>query len=394
VTAPTLTFADVFSGCGGLTWGFSRHPAFKPLLAVDWWTAAEKVFTHNYPGLRFERHDLHDLSAVAAVAEALSGRCDVLLGGPPCQGFSTLGKRRDGDRRSALVDAFLDVANRVKPAVVVMENVRGISSKMRDPGGMTFMEFARRSLADGGKDPGYDVECVLLHALDYGLAQTRQRWFLIGVRQDVSAGGAVLRRILDGLARSRSPKRRVLRDVIADLPQIEAGEGEEVAWVRAGSRRRAVFNHRAMNHSERLVKAFATVPVDGGLLDVPREMLTPHLHRMVDGKYGNGGHIKNIYGRLNWTKPSGTVVAGIDKITCGRFVHPEADRLLTPRECARLQSFSDDFRFFGSLVTQYYLIGNAVPPRFSEILANAISKAIEAKPRRLRQDAAVEWNAA
>ena len=86
--------------------------------------------------------------------------------------------------------------------------------------------------------------------------------------------------------------------------------------------------------------------------------------------------MKNIYGRMSWDLPSGTVVAGIDKITCGRFVHPEADRLLTPRECARIQSFPDDIRFAGSLVNQYYMIGNAVPPRFSATLAGAVADAI------------------
>ena len=139
-----------------------------------------------------------------------------------------------------------------------------------------------------------------------------------------------------------------------------------------------IFNHRALAHSDQLLRRFAHVPPGGGLLDVPRRLLTPHLRKMIDGHYGNGGHIKNIYGRLEWGKPAGTVVAGIDKITCGRFLHPDADRLLTPRECARLQSFPDSFRFHGSMVKCYYLIGNAVPPKFSEVFASAIHKGLTA----------------
>src|SRR5262249_19902508 len=110
-----------------------------------------------------------------------------------------------------------------------------------------------------------------------------------------------------------------------------------------------------------------------------------HLKRMKRGAYGSGGHVKNIYGRLEWDKPAGTVVAGIDKITCGRFIHPNANRLLTPRECARLQSFPDDFVFFGSAVTQYYLIGNAVPPNVSTAImlaACAVLRNIETASKR------------
>jgi DNA (cytosine-5)-methyltransferase 1 len=113
------------------------------------------------------------------------------------------------------------------------------------------------------------------------------------------------------------------------------------------------------------------------LLDVPRRLLTDHLRRLVDGAYGSGGHVKNIYGRLEWGKPSGTVVAGIDKITCGRFVHPVENRLLTPRECARLQSFPDEFAFMPSLVASYYLIGNAVPPKAAAAMGRSVASFLD-----------------
>ena len=94
--------------------------------------------------------------------------------------------------------------------------------------------------------------------------------------------------------------------------------------------------------------------------------------KMAKGEYGSGGFVKNVYGRLEWDKPCGTIVAGIMKITCGRFFHPENDRLLTVRECARLQGFEDSFKFAGSLNEQYTLVGNAVPPLFAKTLGEAV----------------------
>ena len=134
-----------------------------------------------------------------------------------------------------------------------------------------------------------------------------------------------------------------------------------------------------MNHSAKLKERFSYVPKGGGLLDVPSHLLTPHLQKMVSGHYGSGGHVKNIYGRLSWDKPCGTIVAGMDKITCGRYLHPDANRLLTPRECARIQSFPDEFKLIGGQVARYYAIGNAVPPQLAQVLGMAIVKTLKNK---------------
>ena len=129
-------------------------------------------------------------------------------------------------------------------------------------------------------------------------------------------------------------------------------------------------------HGTELLRKLKYVKPNGGLMDVPRKLLNNHLRNMIDGTYGSGGFVKNIYGRLDWKKPTGTVVAGIRKITCGRFIHPDYDRLLTPRECARLQEFDDDYLFHGSLTDQYTLIGNAVPPKFSHFIGSVLKSTI------------------
>ena len=257
-----------------------------------------------------------------------------------------------------------------------MENVRGITSKIHKSG-LNFPEFIKNLMTNGDDHCHYDIENILINTLDYGLAQTRIRWFLIGVRRDLNTGSNCLRNIMTGIKIRRTRKVMKLVDVIGDLPHIESGEGSDVMEIIKGKQLKTIYNHRAMKHGQPLLDRFSHVPVGGGLINVPRELLTDHLIRMLEGQYGNGGHIKNIYGRLDWQKPCGTIVAGIDKITCGRFVHPEANRLLTPRECARIQSFADDFRFQGSLVNQYYMIGNAVPPKISFVIANSIAKALE-----------------
>jgi DNA (cytosine-5)-methyltransferase 1 len=179
------------------------------------------------------------------------------------------------------------------------------------------------------------------------------------------------------LKKSVSTKKAVLRDVIGNLPKVAVREGADVLELEDGS---LIYNHKSMKHSKQLEIRFSHVPKDGGLLDVPVELLTNHLRKIVNGEYGSGGFAKNIYGRMNWNKPSGTIVAGMDKITVGRFVHPDENRLLTPRECARIQSFPDDFIFTGGMVSQYYQIGNAVPPKISRIFANIFSEILVEQP--------------
>ncbi len=371
-----ITFADIFSGCGGLSLGLATHPDFKGILAVDHSEPAGKVFQDNHPNIPFELHDLYDDNEAASVAEALTGRCDVLLGGPPCQGFSTLGKRRSSDRRSTLVDVYLKLAANIKPKIVIVENVRGIKS-MEHPSGMKYPDFMRYYLQTLC-DPEYDTDELIIDTKEYGLAQTRVRYLFLAVRRDININGDVLKVLVSDILSQRTFNTRTLKEVIGDLPYIESGESydENMPY---GKTKQVIYNHKAMKHSPRLIERLSHVPVGGGLPDVPRKLLTKHLLKMLDGNYGSGGHVKNIYGRLDWNKPCGTIVAGIDKITCGRFVHPIANRLLTPRECARIQSFPDDFKFSGGSVAQYYMIGNAVPPKISTVLANAITRALKTK---------------
>lgn len=358
-----ITYADFFAGCGGLSFGFYKNPQFKCLLATDIWKEAKSNYDNNHEEIPFEIRDFSDELQVDEIVNRLQGQCDIVLGGPPCQGFSTLGKREVDCKKSVLVDSFLDAAIKIDPKFILMENVKAIRSKKHPDGGL-FIDKIHSKL----EEAGYIYKFVVLNALDFGLGQTRQRFFLFATKPEHSSH---LESFYTTLESQKKSKHSTLKDLIGDLPEVQPGE--EYKSVTAPY----INNHKAMNHSDKLIERFKHVPAGGGLVDVPIELLTNHLKKMVEGKYGNGGHSKNIYGRMNWEKPSGTIVAGMDKITIGRFIHPEVNRLLTPRECARIQSFPDEFVFTGGMVTQYYLIGNAVPPVFSKAFAKSYIKAFK-----------------
>lgn len=368
-----LKFADLFCGCGGFSQGFSTNERFQGVLAADSWAAAIEVYSRNIPHIEATVADLSSVETQQAIASRLSGKIDVLLGGPPCQGFSTLGVRRPGDKRSSLVDVYLNLAREIRPKVLLMENVRGILS-MKHSSGQQY-PVAMRAILNPSAEIEWYCDEIVVDMLKYGIPQTRTRYLFVAVRADVKGAQDILRRITHGLKVERTGHSS-LRSAIGDLPAIAAGEGADELEGQNGS---SIYNHRAMAHKKPLLDRLKHVPPGGGLPDVPRRLLTPHLRKMLDGAYGSGGHVKNIYGRMLWDQPSGTIVAGIDKITCGRFIHPDADRLLTPRECARIQTFPDGFRFEGSMVSQYYMIGNAVPPRFSSVLAEVVSNAFDIK---------------
>lgn len=360
-----LKYFDLFSGCGGMSWGF-HEAQIENTGAVDFWEPAEIVYKKNYPKSEFRKLDLFDNKNIKEVILWQKKlKPDIIIGGPPCQGFSTLGKRSSTDRRNNLVKTFLDIAKSIGPKFFILENVKAIVNTKYDEK-ITYAEFIKKHSLKSTKSLPfkYNVHCFVLNSIHFGTAQTRQRAFFIGVRNDLSLSSEQIKSMID---KYYEPALN-LEDVIFDLPRLAAGEGEEKLIFN----NRAIFNHKAMGHGVELVNRLKCVPPGGGLLDVKDHLLTPHLQKMKSGAYGSGGHVKNIYGRLEWNKPSGTIIAGMDKITCGRYVHPEDDRLLTVRECARIQSFPDNFIFTGGLVTQYYLVGNSVPPKMSHVLARTI----------------------
>ena len=363
-----LKFADLFCGGGGMSLGLISA-GMKDTVAVDFWEAAKNNYTTYEPlsHSEFLQLNLFDDKNKDKVVELLKKKkIDVLAGGPPCQGFSTLGKREEEDLRNKLVDAYLSIALRVSPKMIIMENVPAIQS-MKHESGLRYPEYAKKLLSENG----YYATTVFMEGEKVGLAQSRKRLFLLAINKEyVKEIDDFDKEIITELDKIESQyEKKTLRDVIFDLPRYESGEGMDIAEVDG----KPLYNHTVFKYREDNLRRIECVPYNGGLQDIPDELLSNHLKKMKSGGYGSGGFVKNLYGRLDWDQPSGTIVAGIKKITCGRYFHPECNRLLTVREAARLQSFPDDYIVKGGQIEQYTIIGNAVPPRFGEVVGRVLT---------------------
>lgn len=325
---------DLFSGAGGFLLGFEKE-GFDIILSTDFDEDCERVHKINRPNIPFVRADIRTLSN-EKIDELLNGQTvDVLIGGPPCQGFSTIGNRVSSDPerrtkydpRNDLFREYIRILNHLQPKVFVMENVKGI--KTRD-GGTIFEEIQRQF-----KETGYDFNCITLNAADYGVPQYRERVFFYGTRIGVDFEAPIPTH-----GENRNPYNIVL-DAIGDL----ANKGEEVS------------NHVPLKHGEKNIRRYQLIP-EGGRL--PENDLPADLYRKNFG---------NTFKRLDRNKPSLTMVPGHNAFP----IHPWLDRSLTVREAARIQTFPDDYIFSGRRDKQCMQVGNAVPVQ----LANAWAKQVK-----------------
>ena len=301
---------------------------FNILAATDCDPFAEKTHKRNWPGVPFILEDIRALS-VGQISQATNGRRpDVVIGGPPCQGFSTLGDRLSADPRNELVDAFMRIVDSLRPQAVIIENVRAIVTEYKG----RYKEYVIRSF----EEIGYKMHFTVLNAADYGVPQLRRRAFFIGFADprieysfpEPTHGPGCLPYTTVGQA-------------IGDL----AEKGAEVP------------NHIALRHSEKVVPRYKLIP-EGGMLP-PADQLPEGIRRENFG---------STYKRLHRNVPSLTIVPGNNAFP----VHPYLDRSLTPREAARIQTFPDSYVFEGDRRRQCILVGNAVPPLLARILAKSI----------------------
>lgn len=326
---------DIFSGAGGLMLGFEQE-GFEIILSTDIDEDCEKVHRYNRPDKSYIRADIYDLTN-DKIDELLEGkRIDVLIGGPPCQGFSTIGarassdpeKRMKHDPRNDLFREYIRILKHVNPKFFLFENVKGI--KTRD-GGRIFEDIERTF-----KETGYSFKNITLNAADYGVPQIRERVFLFGTRLDVEFDAP-----LPTHGEGRKPYTTVL-EAIGDLATIG---------------NTPTINHVALNHGNVNIQRYKLIP-EGGRM--PEHDLPPELYRKNFG---------NTFKRLDRNKPSLTMVPGHNAFP----IHPWLDRSLTVREAARIQMFPDGYIFQGNRQKQCMQVGNAVPVG----LANAWAKKIK-----------------
>ncbi len=372
-----FTTLDLFSGCGGMSLGFT-WAGFKSVLASDIDENCEKTFNTNFPNVPFLRGDLSEFKKEDFDQFIKGENVDVIIGGPPCQGFSLANKKRNKvseDPRNRLFYEFVKTINWYNPKAFIMENVKGLLSMQS---GQVIKQITEE-FENAGIE-GYTVRIKVLKASDFGVPQSRERVIVIGMRNDLN--------LVPEFPTKKYAKEISVNDAIGDLPIIEAGQGEEKqdyqteasnsyqVFMRKNSE--FVFNHIAMRHTERLIERFKAILPGKNLLDVWET------HGSVQrGNPSKKSEVKfsqnNL--RLHGDKPAPTIAASFQS----NFIHPTLNRNFTAREGARLQSFPDDFIFEGMRtkmswekgLSQYQQIGNAVPPLLAYEIAIKVKEVLE-----------------
>ena len=329
-----ITFVDLFSGAGGLLRGF-MDAGVRPVFSLEVWKPAIATHKRNFPDVDLIDEDIRTVSD--ARASRFRGKVDIVVGGPPCQGFSTIGKRLVKDPRNELVFEFIRFVRVIRPKVFLMENVRGLLSS---DGGKT-----KVAIEEEFRDIGYRTISKVLCAADYGVPQLRNRIFFMGVRDDLEIQPAF------PAPTCTKENRATCGDAINDLMGLE----------------NRFPNHIPMKHNPIVQKRIACIKEGEG---ISKDGLPPECSHGSRSDYLQN-EIKNfshVYRRLSRFRPATTMVPGHNAFP----LHPIANRSLTVREAARIQTFPDDMLFEGSRQEQCIQVGNAVPVRLATILAKQI----------------------
>lgn len=344
--AAALTMIDLFAGCGGMTLGFARS-GFEPVAAVEWDGAAAATYEANFGGGHVFCGDIADWREVPAA--------DVIIGGPPCQGFSNLGLRNPGDPRNRLWQEYVRVVAAAAPKVFVIENVDRFA---RSPEFALLLESVK---AGRLKKLGYTLTWGVLNAADYGVPQRRLRTIVVGSRVGPP--------VLPAPTHDRASWRTV-RSAIAGLPARPAS----TALPSGGGPFRGSEIHVGRRPTELSLRRYACIPPGGGRFDLPDDLLPDCWRNKPTGT-------TDVMGRLRWDEPSLTIRTEFFKPEKGRYLHPEWDRPITHLEAALLQTFPRDFLWCGSKLEIAKQIGNAVPVDLAAAIARAIRPLVTAPAR-------------
>ncbi|MFP3558203.1 DNA cytosine methyltransferase [Paraburkholderia sp. SIMBA_049] len=342
---------DLFSGAGGMTLGFTDDRfcgGFECVLSVDNDPAAMATHKAAYAAPGVVGNIETWLESKPDVPQA-----DIVIGGPPCQGFSLLNKNRQGDGRRALWEPYMDVVKLSGAKMFVMENVPELLRSGE------FEDIAKRA-----KKMGFSLIYDVVNAADYGAPQTRKRALVIGWKKaQIEAPTLPEQTHAKDGANGFAPW-RVVRDVIANLPDPK---GVEIRNCRP-----PLNLHFGRTPTDVSIARYRAVPVGGNRFDLQRN--APEITPACWIRKTSGG--TDLFGRLWWDRPSVTIRTEFFKPEKGRYLHPEKHRPITHREAARIMGFPDDFPFVGSKVEIARQIGNAVPPPLAGAIAKVVFKAL------------------
>lgn len=363
-----IKIIDLFAGVGGLSYGFAHDDNFKIIAANEILPNMAKAYGLNHPTVNVYCKDIKEFRIKDLENDfgIKKGEIDLIVGGPPCQAYSTVGKRLIDDPRGKLFQEYYRVLKEINPKVFLFENVKGLLSMQ---GGELLNTILSLFLS-----LGYNVVYRLLNAADYGVPQIRERVIIVGTKlnskynypkqthYNPKEGQSLLTyNLLPYLT---------LSDAISDLPFIKSGEKSfeydskpknKFQKLMRKNAPEKLMDHNAPNNNEKLVKIMENLPDGGSPEDLPEEL------RPKSG-------FANTYCRLWWNRPSTTITRNLSTPSSSRCIHPKAPRPLTTREGARIQCFPDDYIFYGSRSAKNLQVGNAVPIFLSFALKDSIKK--------------------
>ena len=328
------SYIDLFCGAGGLSFGFDKA-GFENIFSVEINPEFAKTYKKNFPSHKLLVEDIRDISN-DTVKELVGDReVDIIIGGPPCQGFSiagNIGRTFIDDERNRLFKEFVRFVSEVNPKMFIMENVAAMATHLK---GKTI-----KAIVDAFEHAGmgYKVKWEVLNTVNYEIAQERRRIVVVGVRSDLDTEFSYP---------THSTIIKTIKEVIGDLPPLASGEKSNIP------------NHIAMSHSEQMLEKMSYIKDGGDRYDIPEE-LRP-----------KSGDVRK-YIRYDSKRPSVCVTGDMRKI-----FHYEQNRALTCRELARIQSFPDSFVFEGKSIQIQQQIGNAVPPKLANFLAEQAKETLD-----------------
>lgn len=340
---------DLFSGVGGFSLGFQKA-GFEIVLANEIDSSIAFSYTQNHPNVQMVNGDISQLDE--EFLSQYKGKVDIIVGGPPCQGFSQKGSRKLlDDERNFLFKEYYRVVKFLKPKYFLMENVPNILTANHGSFKTEIFSLFR--------ELGYHLDADILNSFDFGIPQIRKRAFILGA----------LEAPVQLPTMYESPV--TVKDAMGDLAYLNSGEGQHIQDYKYESlteyqkkmreKSLKLYNHIATKHSKIALERMSMIPKGMGKEMLPKEHLTKSIY-------------SGTWSRMLEDQPSVTITTRFDTPSSGRFTHPFLNRAITVREAARIQSFPDDFIFYGTKTSQMKQVGNAVPPLLSEKIAVEIMK--------------------
>lgn len=357
---------DLFCGAGGMSYGMHKNNHFITKVALDINEKLAQTFKKNMPDTELIIGDIQDSKIKEKIINlSKKNEVNMIIGGPPCQGFSLKGKKLGlDDPRNFLFIEYLHLVEELQPLVFVIENVKSLMS--------TSNGWFKNQIISEIKRLGYEVSAGIVKASDYGVPQNRERViFLCSKNEAISIPEATVKKPI------------TVREAIEDLAYLNSNEGafeqnyttepmtDYQRLMRTGSKR--LYNHKASNHSQVAIHKLSMIPPEKGKECLPESLL---------GKQ----KFNSTWGRLKWDEPSPTIDTRFDAASNGTNNHPFLNRAITPREAARIQSFDDTYIFYGNKVDIRTQIGNAVPPLMAKAIADHIYKCLVKNESEVKED--------